>query len=174
MKLEQSAARRTEVGPVQTITVGPVQRITPRRVNVESRGAGGRQAGPVVKGHAWVLAAANGVRDALEHKPALSRPGSRRASFTPFSSHVRTVDRRFRAREHRAMAAVGSLSPTVQVLVVDDQLAFHDAARELIDATVAFSMGWRGELWRGRRRADRASSPRSGVDGRSHARHRRG
>jgi len=27
MKLEQSAAGRTEVGPVQTITVGPVQTI---------------------------------------------------------------------------------------------------------------------------------------------------
>ena len=29
MKLEQSAAGRTEVGPVQTITVGPVQTIVP-------------------------------------------------------------------------------------------------------------------------------------------------
>jgi hypothetical protein len=29
MSLEQSAARRTEVGPVQTITVGPVQSIVP-------------------------------------------------------------------------------------------------------------------------------------------------
>jgi hypothetical protein len=29
MKLEQSAAHRTEVGPVQTITVGPVQTIVP-------------------------------------------------------------------------------------------------------------------------------------------------
>ena len=29
MKLEQSAARRTEVEPVQTITVEPVQTITP-------------------------------------------------------------------------------------------------------------------------------------------------
>ena len=31
MKLEQSAAGRTEVGPVQTITVGPVQTIVPTR-----------------------------------------------------------------------------------------------------------------------------------------------
>ena len=29
-------------------------------------------------------------------------------------------------------------APTVRVLVVDDQLAFHDVARELIDATVGF------------------------------------
>jgi len=29
MKLEQSAARRTEVEPVQTITMGPVQTIVP-------------------------------------------------------------------------------------------------------------------------------------------------
>ena len=37
-----------------------------------------------------------------------------------------------------AMAALGFVSPTVRVLVVDDQLAFHDVARELIDATVGF------------------------------------
>ena len=32
MKLEQSAARRTEVGPVQTIAVGPVETIVPMRL----------------------------------------------------------------------------------------------------------------------------------------------
>jgi hypothetical protein len=32
MKLEQSAARRTEVGPVQTIAVGPVETIVPNAV----------------------------------------------------------------------------------------------------------------------------------------------
>ena len=48
------------------------------------------------------------------------------------------MDRRFRAREHRAIAALGSVNPPVRVLVVDDQLAFHDAAHELIDATVGF------------------------------------
>ena len=51
---------------------------------------------------------------------------------------MRTVDRRFRARQHGAMAALGFVSLQVRVLVVDDQLAFHDVAHELIDATVGF------------------------------------
>lgn len=36
------------------------------------------------------------------------------------------------------MASLGSVSPTVRVLVVDDQLAFHEAARSVIDATTGF------------------------------------
>jgi DNA-binding NarL/FixJ family response regulator len=36
------------------------------------------------------------------------------------------------------MAAPGFVNPPVRVLVVDDQLAFRDAAHELIDATVGF------------------------------------
>ena len=36
------------------------------------------------------------------------------------------------------MAALGLMTPTVRVLVVDDQLAFHDAARAVIDATAGF------------------------------------
>jgi CheY-like chemotaxis protein len=36
------------------------------------------------------------------------------------------------------VAPLGSVSPAVRVLVVDDQLAFHDAARAVLDATAGF------------------------------------
>jgi hypothetical protein len=36
MSFEQSAARRTEVGPVQTIAVGPVEAIVPTKAIVRS------------------------------------------------------------------------------------------------------------------------------------------
>ena len=57
--------------------------------------------------------------------------------LTPFT-HARTVVRRRRCRQHDGMAALGLMTPTVRVLVVDDQLAFHEAARAVIDATAGF------------------------------------
>jgi CheY-like chemotaxis protein len=57
--------------------------------------------------------------------------------LTPFT-HARTLDRRHRCRQHGAVAPLGSVNPTVRVLVVDDQLAFHDVAQAVIDATVGF------------------------------------
>jgi two-component system invasion response regulator UvrY len=36
------------------------------------------------------------------------------------------------------VAPLGSVTPTVRVLVVDDQLAFHDVAHAVIDATAGF------------------------------------
>ena len=53
-------------------------------------------------------------------------------------THARTVDRRRTCRQHGVVAPLGSVSPTVRVLVVDDQLAFHDAAHAVLDATVGF------------------------------------
>jgi CheY-like chemotaxis protein len=57
--------------------------------------------------------------------------------LTPFT-HARTLDRRRRCRQHGAVAPLGSVNPTVRVLVVDDQLAFHDVAHAVIDATAGF------------------------------------
>jgi two-component system, NarL family, invasion response regulator UvrY len=57
--------------------------------------------------------------------------------LTPFT-HARTDDRRRRRRQHDGVVPLGSVSPTVRVLVVDDQLAFHEAARAVIDATAGF------------------------------------
>ena len=52
----------------------------------------------------------------------------------------------------RCDGGAGFCQPTVRVLVVDDQLAFHDVADELIDATVGF------ERIGGRAVASKASS----------------
>lgn len=53
-------------------------------------------------------------------------------------THARTVDRRPRCRQDGVVTPLGSVSPTVRVLVVDDQLAFHDVAHAVIDATAGF------------------------------------
>jgi DNA-binding NarL/FixJ family response regulator len=57
--------------------------------------------------------------------------------LTPFT-HARTVDRRRSCCKHGAVVPLGSVSPTVRVLVVDDELVFREAARAVIDATAGF------------------------------------
>jgi two-component system invasion response regulator UvrY len=57
--------------------------------------------------------------------------------LTP-GTHARTVDRKRHRRQHGAVAPLGPVTSTVRVLVVDDQLAFHEAARAVIDATAGF------------------------------------
>ena len=52
------------------------------------------------------------------------------------------------------MAPLGSVSPTVRVLVVDDQLAFHDVAHAVIDATPGFE--WVGTASSGEQGIERA------------------
>ena len=66
-----------------------------------------------------------------------SLPTMKRARFPP-CTQARMLDRQCRARQDDAVEAQASISPTVRVLVVDDQLAFRDAARELIEAAAGF------------------------------------
>ena len=73
--------------------------------------------------------------------------------LTPLT-HARTVDEQRRCRQHGAVAPLGSVRPTVRVLVVDDQLAFHDVARAVIDATAGFE--WIGEASCGEEGVERA------------------
>ena len=73
--------------------------------------------------------------------------------LTPLT-HARTVDERRRYRQHGAVAPLGSVRPTVRVLVVDDQLAFHDVARAVIDATAGFE--WIGRASCGEDGVERA------------------
>lgn len=77
--------------------------------------------------------------------------------LTPLT-HVRTVDERRRYRQDGAVAPLGSVRPTVRVLVVDDQLAFHDAAQAVIDATAGFE--WIGRASCGEEAVERAESLR--------------
>jgi two-component system, NarL family, invasion response regulator UvrY len=56
------------------------------------------------------------------------------------------------------MVALGSVSPTVRVLVVDDQLVFHEAARAVIDATAGFE--WIGGASCGEEGVERAADLR--------------
>jgi CheY-like chemotaxis protein len=69
-------------------------------------------------------------------------------------THARTVDRPRSGRQHGAVAPLGSVRPTVRVLVVDDQLVFHDAARAVIDATPGFE--WIGGASCGEEGVERA------------------
>ena len=104
----------------------------------------------VVEARARVVAAADGVRDALEHKPALSRLKEACELHTMHTcAHRGPAVPRAPAR---CDGGAGFCQPTVRVLVVDDQLAFHDVAHELIDATVGF------ERIGGRAVASKASS----------------
>jgi CheY-like chemotaxis protein len=73
--------------------------------------------------------------------------------LTPFT-HARSVDERRRCRQYGAVAPLGSVRPTVRVLVVDDQLAFHDVARTVIDATAGFE--WIGRASCGEEGVERA------------------
>jgi two-component system, NarL family, invasion response regulator UvrY len=73
--------------------------------------------------------------------------------LTPLT-HARTVDERRGYRQHGAVAPLGSVRPTVRVLVVDDQLAFHDVARAVIDATAGFE--WIGRASCGEEGVERA------------------
>jgi two-component system, NarL family, invasion response regulator UvrY len=57
--------------------------------------------------------------------------------LTPFT-HVRTVDRRRRVRQYGGMPVPACVHPPVRVLVVDDQVVFHDAAHAVIDQTAGF------------------------------------
>ena len=52
--------------------------------------------------------------------------------------HMRVLWTGGRRRQHARMADLGSTTRTVRVLVVDDQLVFHDAAHAVIDATAGF------------------------------------
>ena len=78
-------------------------------------------------------------------------------ALTPFT-HARTLDRWTRRRQHGAVAPLGSVTSTVRVLVVDDQLAFHDAAHAVIDATAGFE--WIGGASCGEEGVERAESLR--------------
>lgn len=78
-------------------------------------------------------------------------------ALTPFT-HARTLDRWARRRQHGAVAPSGSVTSTVRVLVVDDQLAFHDAAHAVIDATAGFE--WIGRASCGEEGVEQAESLR--------------
>ena len=96
------------------------------------------------------------MRDA-PNLEALAEGYRNACALTPFT-HARTLDRWTRHRQHGAVAPLGSVTSTVPVLVVDDHLAFHDAAHAVIDATAGFE--WIGGASCGEEGVERAEDLR--------------
>ena len=121
----------------------------PDRFPVSSASA---QCGPTSGGHGIDVACAT-----PPNIEALAEGCRNACALTPFTP-ARTLDRWTRRRQYGAVAPLGSVTSTVRVLVVDDQLAFHDAAHAVVDATAGFE--WIGGASCGEEGVERAESLR--------------